>query len=276
MASCDIALPPAHAQPSRPSPPHPAAKFTKRGLIGLRVRVVRRGYRPDPREAAEFCEGHSGGHGAEGEGAPSPFALSLEATDTDSSEGAPTPLAAAAAGAAAFAAPAAETGSPVHYPSKHHNRRLGHARAVGHGHAQRHMGHHHPTSEHDSAQSLGMADACPRPPARMSTVVHGRDGWNSVISRSSHGRPSDDGGSSSDPASSSSSSSGYSGSDEEAEGLMLAFEVMDTGAGVAPKSLDKLFKEYSQVRCGGGCCAAGGCTVVEGAVQGVAGVSAAG
>eukprot|EP00887_Chlorella_sp_A99_P001878 scaffold19.g1878.t1 len=219
-----------------------AAKFTKRGCIGLRVRAVARGYRPDPSLAAEFCEAAAARAG--GAPAPGAGAVPLRAAASDDAD----------ASSGSDALPAVELGSPAHKfggGAKHGGRHHG-----GHGHHHRHGHHHGHSSEHDSAQSLPQAAPAAAPPAPrassgggvMSGAVRERDGWSSVSSQAApraaavHAR----GVAAASAAASSAEQS--SGSDSEGEGLMLAFEVLDTGAGVAPRSLEKLFREYSQAR----------------------------
>ncbi|KAL4451935.1 hypothetical protein ABPG75_007597 [Micractinium tetrahymenae] len=228
-----------------------AAKYTKKGSIALRVRVVGPSYRPDPAVALAFCDAHSGNGGAStggpGTRSDSRASRSLSASMPDSApdtSGRSTPtgvLPPSAGKAGGSGKPGGKAAGDAAGPSHQHT-------------LYQHGGH----PEHDSVKSLEVAGSAASdaaallnrqaaaassgmPHAIMSSVTE-VGGWCSVHSQADphfvlrHA-----------PSSQACGSAGSGGSDEDdGEQRFLSFEVMDTGVGVSRKALESLFQDYVQ------------------------------
>ncbi|PRW57078.1 hybrid sensor histidine kinase response regulator [Chlorella sorokiniana] len=213
-----------------------AAKYTKRGSIGLRIRMVRANYRPDPADALAFCEA-SASSSASGSRSDSRASRSLATSAPDSApnasgESTPTGVLPGLAGRAA----AGGKGGAL----------AGEPRALYGG------------IEHDSVDSLPAAGKAAGATAavgaaallnRQAAAVHSQPDPHFVLRHapSSQAAILAAAAAAEEAESASVAASSASGADsQQEEPRFLSFEVMDTGVGVSRKALESLFQDYVQ------------------------------
>ncbi|PSC70789.1 hybrid sensor histidine kinase response regulator [Micractinium conductrix] len=232
-----------------------AAKYTKKGSIALRVRVVGPNYRPDPVVALGFCETRGGCTTGGTTGATASRNDSRASHSTPESafvtsgRSTPTGVLAGAAGRPSGGKPGAAEA---------------HAVAAGGGGAHP-LYHHGGRAERGSAGSLqtagavsgsaadGAANLLNRqaaaagvPHAIMSSVTE-VDGWCSVHSQADPRFVMRHAPSSQACGAAGGSVAGSEGSDGDGESQrFLSFEVLDTGVGVSRRALESLFQDYVQ------------------------------
>ncbi len=124
-----------------------AAKYTKRGSILLRVRVVGPSYRPDPAVALAFCGAHSAGGGGSSSGATT-------RSDSRASRSLSTSMPDSAFDTSGRSTPTGVLPTSTHGAGRAGGKAAGAAAGGSHEHA---LYQHRGYPEHDSVQSLDAA-----------------------------------------------------------------------------------------------------------------------